>query len=257
MAILSPGCRAVRRTSRILPATYSGSSLTSQPGNRRGAVTIEHEANVPFHVVPALEWIFCVLRSVDLYGDLAVVPRRVDPAPSATPVPAGRLAAWLGKPEWANNQANEVEFGKRLRSAGYVAEGLDDRLPTAERLCPIGHQPEIGDPDQSLLHPRGKDRHRTPIGRHPGSGVDQRPLNPRPPWLPHRMHVRVSQPLRVVRDDVQPEWRRTPLVAIGDKQVNRAVSKGGLIVKTLESVQPGSGESRQGGPRPSPEQHGS
>jgi hypothetical protein len=68
------------------------------------------------------------------------------------------------------------------------------------------------------------------------------------------MHVRVTEWLRVMRDNGQSEWRDPVLVTIRDKDVNRSISKLSRLVETLEPVQPGSGQSSQDGSRPGPEQ---
>jgi hypothetical protein len=67
------------------------------------------------------------------------------------------------------------------------------------------------------------------------------------------MHVFVTEKARVMRDYGQPERRGNALVAIRDKQVNGSVSNGGLIVESVESVQPCGGQSRQGGSRSRPQ----
>jgi hypothetical protein len=70
------------------------------------------------------------------------------------------------------------------------------------------------------------------------------------------MHVFVSEQLRVMRDNVQSKWWISLLITIRDKEVNGTIRKRALIVETLESVQPGSRESRQDGSRPGTEQSG-
>ena len=128
----------------------------------------------------------------------------------------GGRCCFGGSPN-GRDQAKEVEFGDRLGAACYVAEDLDDQLAVAARLDSVGHQPEISGSCQSLLHSGGETAAGAAVGRHPSGSVNQGPRNPCTSRLPCRMHVGVSEHLRVVRDNIQPEWRRTPLVPVGDE----------------------------------------
>src|ERR1022692_4947126 len=117
--------------------------VPDQPGGKpQREVAGEAEVDVALHVVPALERVIGVLGAVDLDDDLVLVPHHVGPAPAAPGVPAGDLAAWLGKPEGADDLPGEVEFGQRLRAAGYVTDGFDDQLATVEQIDAGGHPPE-------------------------------------------------------------------------------------------------------------------